>query len=85
MKFCEENHETCNTNRRPQLEMVLPAFRLIDCERTLSSGELHVINPDGIPEYTALSYVWGGQPEDGSSEQTPSGQETGKPNITFLS
>lgn len=85
MKFCVENHQTCSTTRGPQLEKVLSAFRLIDCERTLSSGELHVISPDVIPEYTALSYVWGEQPDDGLGEQAPSGDNTGKLNATSLS
>lgn len=85
MKFCEENHGACNATHGPQLDKLLSVFRLIDCERTLSSGELQVLCPDGIPEYTALSYVWGGQPDDDSSEQAPSGDNTGKPNITSLS
>jgi hypothetical protein len=38
-----------------------------------------------IPEYAALSYVWGGQPDNESSEQGPSADNTGKPNITSLS
>jgi hypothetical protein len=85
MKFCEENHEACNETYERQLDKLLSVFRLIDCERTLSSGELQVVCPDGIPEYTALSYVWGGQPDDDTSEQAPSGDNTGKPNITSLS
>jgi hypothetical protein len=84
MKFCVENHKTCGTTRGPQLKKVLSVFRLIDCERTLSSGDLHVLSPDGVPQYAALSYVWGTQPEDGSSELDSSGDGTGKPDITSL-
>ncbi len=84
MKFCEENHEACNATHEPQLDKLLSVFRLIDCERALSSGELQVVCPDGITEYTALSCVWGGQPDDKSSEQAASADNTGKPNITSL-
>jgi hypothetical protein len=86
MKYCEENHEAYNATHGPQLDKLLSVFRLIDCERTLSSDELQVKCPDAIPEYTALSYVWGGQPDDDdSSTQNPFGDNTGKPNITSLS
>ncbi len=61
------------------MEKVLSLIRLIDCEQTLSSGELHVINPVELPPYAALSYVWGIEADDGPSEQAKSECRTGKP------
>lgn len=79
MKFCRDSHETCNAIRGPQMEKVLSLLRLIDCERTLSRGELHVISPVEFPPYAALSYVWGRELDDGSGEQAKSECRTGKP------
>ncbi|KAF1990590.1 HET-domain-containing protein [Aulographum hederae CBS 113979] len=71
MRYCEENHETCSVWSRPRLREALKVFRLIDCKRTLSTGKLCVVVPDEIPEYAALSYVWGKQTDDGSGKEAP--------------
>lgn len=85
MKFCAENHKTCGLNRALQMEPVLSLLRLIDCDRTLASRELHVISPDKPLPYAALSYVWGAeQLEDGPSEEAKSGCRTSKPKYYFL-
>jgi hypothetical protein len=77
MKFCRENHEICNAEHGPQKENISSVLRLIDCEQTMSSGELHVIRPKTLPQYAALSYVWGKELVGDSGSQTQLGFYTG--------